>query len=151
MYCEKPPTSYFNYYTEFSYTDGTRELVYANFTTLFIGPPLPNSANTSFDYNFVLNVGLLYALDYRANGTRFNYYRNGSIARFQSGTFNSWIRRPLFFWVWCEKQTKLPNTDYSDSICTNGTTIRIADALPDVIDTDELIIKRAIGFVYMEM
>lgn len=111
--------------------DGSRELVYSNFTTLTIGASIPDVAvadrPANFLYNKIVNTGLIYGFKYRKNGTEFMYFRNNSAVRFDNGKFKAWLRAPTSFWVWCDKSI---GTGYTDYICTNSTTMRINNPLP---------------------
>ena len=89
-----PPTSYFSWVTTNSYADGTREFIYSDFYTITKGPAPPASvpidAATNFEYNRIINIGLVDQIEYRFNGTTFSNFRNGSVAVYQNGKFASW-------------------------------------------------------------
>jgi hypothetical protein len=126
--CSVQPKSYFSWYTQNNYADGTREMIYSDFYTIVRGPPLPNpapaNAATNFEYQRIRNTGLLQSIEYRLNGTRIATYRNDSRAEFQNGKFTRWIVAPASTWIWCE--TDSTPADYIDYSCTNSTTIRVS-------------------------
>ena len=145
------PTSYFSWFTLNTYADGTKEYIYADFYTITVGPTpnKPNDYLTNYNYQLIMNTGLVSSYENRTTLQKTSTYRNGSVALFKSGVFSSWIVNINATWIWCDKTVF---NDWIDYPCTNGTTLRIskplvASATPTAADK----FKAATYFGYMEL
>ena len=83
------PTSYFSWFTLNTYADGTKEYIYADFYTITVGPtPVePSNSATNYNYQMIMNTGLVSSYENRTTFMKTSTFRNGSVALYKSGIF----------------------------------------------------------------